>query len=314
MKKYVVGIDIGGRSMKFGLFTVDGELIDKSSIITRIDDSGKYILPELGDHLEKIIEKYNLDKNNFVGIGLGIPGPVLNKAIARTAVNLGWYENVDIKEYLENRLGFEVLVENDANVAALGELWKGAAEGLKNIVMVTLGTGVGGGVVVDGKIVSGTTGSGGEIGHMPFLEKPLKRTCGCGGNRCFEQVASATGLEYIAQDYIFQHDEDTVLKSLDFIGGKEIFDAAKEGDKVANEIIDIYANYLGRGFGIISAIVDPSMFVIGGGVSAAGDVLLDRIKKAYKEVAFSVTADCEFKLAKLGNDAGIYGAAKLILS
>lgn len=313
MKKYVIGIDIGGRSMKFGLFTTDGELIDKSNIVTRIDDNGKYILPELADHLEKIITKFNLNKANLVGIGLGIPGPVLNQSIARTAVNLGWHENVHIKDYLEDRLGFEVLVENDANVAALGELWKGAAEGAKNAVMVTLGTGVGGGIIVDGKVVSGVTGSGGEIGHMPFLQEPLKRTCGCGGNRCFEQVASATGIEYIAQDYIFEHEEDSVLKNLDYIGAKEIFDAAKDGDKVANKIVDIYTAYLGRGFGIISAVVDPSVFVIGGGVSAAGGFLLDRIKAYYKEYAFSITKNCEFKIAELGNDAGIYGSAKLIL-
>ncbi len=313
MKKYVIGVDIGGRSMKFGLFTEDGRLESKSNIITRTEKNGENILPDLVEHLKEIISKYELNEDTLVGVGIGIPGPILNKAIVKRAVNLGWEEPTNVKAYVEDNIGFHVLVENDANVAALGELWKGAAEGYKNIVMVTLGTGVGGGVVVDGKIVSGTTGSGGEIGHMPFLEKELKRTCGCGGHRCFEQVASATGIEYIAQDYLFEHDDKSSLRELDFISAKDIFDSAKAGDEVAMNISKIYFNHLGRGLSIISAIVDPEIFIIGGGVSNAGDFLIDGVKKSYKEYAFPVTANCEFSKANLGNDAGMYGAAKLIL-
>lgn len=314
MKKYVIGVDIGGRSMKFGLFTTDGELIDKSNITTFPENNGEKIIPDLIEHIKKIIEKFELTDENFEGICIGIPGPILNKQIVKTAVNLGWSESINIAEKVKEAVNFKVLVENDANVAALGEVWKGAGEGYKNLVMVTLGTGVGGGIVIDGKIVSGSTGSAGEIGHMPFLQHPLHRTCGCGGHRCFEQKASAPGIENIANDYLFEHEGESELRDIDSISAKDIFDAAKNDDKYALEIVDEYTNDLGRGLAIISAIVDPEIYVLGGGVSNAGQFLLEKTQEAYKEVAFSVTKDVKFTLAKLGNDAGIYGSAKLILS
>lgn len=314
MKKYVIGVDIGGRSMKFGLFTNDGELVNKSSIPTHTENEGSAILPDLAEHLEKMFEKFELNEENLEGIGIGIPGPILHKSIVKTAVNLGWKEPTPVKEYLEKRLKTKVLVENDANVAALGELWKGAGESVNDLVMITLGTGVGGGIVVDGKIVSGTTGSGGEVGHMPMLEQPLQRTCGCGGHRCLELVASATGLEHSATEYLFEHDDESKLRNVDSIDARIIFEYAQQGDKVAETIVDNYAMHLGRGLGILSAIVDPEMFVLGGGVSNAGDYLLDKVQKSYKEVAFSVTRDVIFKIAELGNDAGMYGSAKLIIS
>lgn len=313
MKKYVIGVDIGGRSIKFGLFTVDGELINKSNIPTRVENDGQSILPDLADHLKKIIEKFELNSENLVGIGLGFPGPILNKRIARIGANLGWKEPTHIVDYLESKLEYRFLVENDANVAALGELWKGAGAGVNNLVMVTLGTGVGGGVVIDGKIVSGSTGSGGEIGHMPFLENPISRNCGCSGSRCFELMTSATGLEYYASEYLFEHNEPSILRNIDDIDAKSIFDAAQNNDKLAEKIVDDYSHNLARGLAIISAIVDPEIFVIGGGVSNAGDYLLDKIEREYKKLAFPVTRDVKLSIAKLGNDAGIYGAAKLML-
>lgn len=314
MSKYVMGIDIGGRSMKFGLFTTDGELISKSNITTYPENNGEKIVPDLIEHINKIIEKYELTDENFEGIGIGIPGPILNKQIVKTAVNLGWDKPINIAEKVQESVNFKVLVENDANVAALGEVWKGAGEGFNNLVMVTLGTGVGGGIVIDGKIVSGSTGSAGEIGHMPFLQDPLHRTCGCGGNRCFEQRASAPGIENIANDYLFENEGESELRAFDAVSAKDIFDAAKNDDKYALKIVEEYTNDLGRGLAIISAVVDPEIYVLGGGVSNAGQFLLDKTQKAYKKVAFSVTKDAKFTLAKLGNDAGIYGAAKLILS
>lgn len=313
MKKYVIGVDIGGRSMKFGLFTTEGELLEKSNVPTHVENNGEAILPDLVDHLKKMIEKDNLTKENLVGIGIGVPGPILNKSIVKTAVNLGWGDRVNLAGYVEEKLGYKVLVENDANVAALGEVWKGAGKDYDNIVMVTLGTGVGGGIIVDGKILSGTTGSAGEIGHMPFLQEPLQRKCGCGANRCLEQVASATGLEHVANDYLFNHDDASSLRGEDNLGSKAIFDAAIDGDQVANKIVDAYCDNLGRGLAIISAVVDPSMFVIGGGVSNAGEFLIKRLQHSYQKFAFSVTRDCLFSIAELGNDAGIYGAAELIL-
>ncbi|MDO4779161.1 MAG: ROK family glucokinase [Tissierellia bacterium] len=314
MNKYIIGIDLGGRSIKFGLFTEDGDLINKSNIITRTDEDGKHILPDLVEHLHKIFTKYNLTKESLIGIGLGVPGPILNKRVVVRAVNLGWEGNVHAADYIEEHTGIRVLVENDANVAALGEMWKGAAEGYQDVVMVTLGTGVGGGIISNGKLISGSTGSGGEIGHMPFLQNPIERTCGCGGNRCLEQVASATGIEYIAQDYLFRYDIESKLKEYDGLTAKDIFECAKEKDELALKITEEYFNHLGRGLAIVGSIVDPAIFVIGGGVSHAGDFLIDNLRESYKKYAFSVIRNSQFVQATLGNDAGIYGAAKLIIN
>lgn len=313
MSKYTIGVDVGGRSMKFGLFDDKGKLLDKSNIPTRTQNQGENILPDLTEHLKKIIEKHELTKENLTGIGLGMPGPILNEKIIKTAVNLGFKDNVNVADYISARLDFPVKVANDANVAALGEVWKGAAEVYNNVVMVTLGTGVGGGVILDGKILAGVTGSGGEIGHMPILEKPLEWTCGCGGNRCLEQVASATGVERLAQDYLFENEEESSLRDLNYIDAREIFQAAQDGDDIAVKVVEEYFETLARGLAIISAVVDPEAFVLGGGVSNAGEFLLDGVRKAYRKFAFPVTKDAKFFLAQLGNDAGMYGAAKMML-
>lgn len=312
MEEFVIGVDVGGRSVKFGLFTQAGKLIEKSNIVTRVEEDGKYILTDIYDHLLEIFEKNKLSEANLLGIGFGIPGAILNQSIVQTAVNLGW-EKVDLKGFFEGKFPYKVLVENDANVAALGEQWQGAAKKFDNIVMVTLGTGVGGGIIVDGKILSGTTGAGGEIGHMPFLEKPLSKTCGCGGHRCFELVASATGLESLSNDYLFNNDDKSVLRDIDGFLAKDVFEAYKNNDQTAVNIIKQYYHHLGRGLAIIGAIVDPQAFVIGGGVSNAGDVLIEGIEKEFKALCFPTMKNVKFIKAVLGNDAGIYGAAKLVI-
>ncbi|MDO5027381.1 MAG: ROK family protein [Tissierellia bacterium] len=312
MDKFVIGIDVGGRSVKFGLFSKEGKLIDKSNIVTRVEDEGKHILDDIYDHLLKIIEKHQLNEDNLLGIGLGIPGAILNKSIVQTAVNLGW-GRVDVKGYFSDKFPYKVLVENDANVAALGEAWQGAAKDLDSIVMVTLGTGVGGGIIIDGKIVSGNSGAGGEIGHMPFLENALTRTCGCGGHRCFEQVASATGLESLANEYLFNSDEESVLREIDGFLAKDIFEAYKNKDKLAVKVVEEYYFHLARGLAIVSSIIDPQAFVIGGGVSNSGDVLIQGIQKEFVKLCFPTMKDMKFIRASLGNDAGIYGAAKLVI-
>lgn len=312
MKKYAIGIDLGGRSIKFGLFTEDGELVNKSTVNTRIDDGGKYILSDAYDHILKIMEKHDLNSTNLMGIGMGVPGSVTQQRYVNKAVNLGW-DFVDIKEYFDDKLDLKILVENDANVAALGEAWVGVAKDYQSIVMVTLGTGVGGGIIVDGKILSGKHGSGGEIGHMPLLKEPLSRTCGCGNNRCFEQVASATGIENIALDYLFENEEDSILREVENITAKDIFDAFEKNDHAAMNIADQYFSHLARGLAIIAAVVDPEAFVLGGGVSNAGDLLLDNVRTYYKKYCFVNNRDVDIKIAALGNDAGIYGAAKLVL-
>lgn len=312
MDKFVIGVDVGGRSVKFGLFTEEGKLVEKSNIVTRVEEDGKYILSDIYDHLLKIFEKHGLAEDNLVGIGFGIPGAILNQSVVQTAVNLGW-DKVDIKGFFADKFSHKVLVENDANVAALGEAWQGVAKNLSSIVMVTLGTGVGGGIIINGRILSGTTGAGGEIGHMPFLEEALTRTCGCGGHRCFEQVASATGLESLANDYLFKTDEDSVLRDIDGFLAKDIFEAYKEKDLVATKVVEKYYFHLARGLAIISAIIDPQAFVMGGGVSNAGDVLIEGIRKEFIKLCFPTMKNMKFLKASLGNDAGIYGAAKLVM-
>ena len=312
MEEFVIGVDVGGRSVKFGLFTQAGKLIEKSNIVTRVEEDGKYILTDIYDHLLEIFEKNKLSEANLLGIGFGIPGAILNQSIVQTAVNLGW-ERIDLRGFFKDKFPYKVLVENDANVAALGEQWQGAAKNFDNIVMVTLGTGVGGGIIVDGKILSGTTGAGGEIGHMPFLEKPLSKTCGCGGHRCFELVASATGLESLSNDYLFNNDDKSVLRDIDGFLAKDVFEAYKNNDQAAVNIIKQYYHHLGRGLAIIGAIVDPQAFVIGGGVSNAGDVLIEGIEKEFKALCFPTMKNVKFIKAVLGNDAGIYGAAKLVI-
>jgi len=312
MDKYIIGIDLGGRSAKFGLFTEEGELLAKSSIKTRVEEKGKYILEDICDYLDKLVVKHDLNEENLLGIGIGVPGPIIGKRVASRAINLGW-EEVPVADIIEKRIKTKVYVENDANVAALGEMWKGAAEGKNNVVLVTLGTGVGGGVIVDGKIISGTNGSAGEIGHIPLFEEELDRVCGCGKRNCLEQVASATGIEYLAQDMLLEFDTDSPLRELDMITAKDIFDYAKQADEISLKVVNKFGKYLGRGLAIISAVVDPEVFVIGGGVSHAGDFLLEVLDVYYKIYAFSSTRDAEIKLASLGNDAGMYGAAKLVL-
>lgn len=312
MKKYAIGIDVGGRSVKFGLFDKDGKLFDKSNIKTRTENNGSKILDDTYQHILEILEKHDLTVNDLYGVGIGVPGPVLNQSTIKTAVNLGWGE-INISQYLESKLDTKVLVANDANVAALGESWMGVAQGLDNIVMLTLGTGLGGAVIVNGQIVSGRAGAGGEIGHMPILEKGLSKKCNCGKDTCFELVASASGIENIANEILFESDQDSVLRNIDTVLAKDIFEALKEGDLLSDKIVDIYSNHLARGIAILSAILDPDMIVIGGGVSNAGQTLLERIKDKYKIHALNAVSDLDIEIATLGNDAGIYGAAKLVL-
>ena len=312
MAGYSLGIDLGGRSAKFGLFDKEGKLINKSNIVTRTEENGKYILPDIYNHILKILEKYNLKEEDLIGIGMGVPGAVIDESTILSGVNLGW-GNINIKDYFKNIMDVEFKLANDANLAALGEQWMGAGKNYKNIVMVTLGTGVGGGIIIDGDIYSGPTGSAGEIGHIPILEKDSDITCGCGRKRCFELVASATGLENLANEHLFESDEKSSLRRIDSILAKDVFDQYKLGDKLAGQILDKYYQYLGRGLASVAAVVDPEAFVIGGGVSNAGPILLEGIRREFLKNCFPTLVNTDFLLASLANDAGIYGAARLVL-
>jgi len=307
---YCFGVDIGGTTVKMGLFQEDGTVLEKWEIVTRKENHGAAILPDVAKSIEEKLADHGIEKEKVVGIGVGVPAPVTGDGIVKQTANLNWeYKNV--KAELEELTGIRTKVENDANVAALGEMWKGGGKGNKNMVMVTLGTGVGGGIIVDGKILTGTNGAGGEIGHIVINPEEKKR-CGCGKTGCLEQYASATGIVRLAKKKLLDFDGETVLQ-MDSVTAKDVFDAVKAGDKAAIEVAEEFGRYLGYSLSIVSNLVDPSIYVIGGGVSKAGEILFDYIKGPYMEKAFFANEEVEFALAELGNDAGIYGAAKLVL-
>ncbi len=313
MKPYAVGVDVGGTTVKIGIFRTSGDLLLKWEIVTDKKDGGRNILPDIADSIKSMLSNKGIGLDEIQGVGIGIPGAILNRSIVNRAVNLGW-DVVPVKDQLEQLFDgkINVLVGNDANVAALGEMWQGGGKGFKDIVMVTLGTGVGGGIIINEQILDGTFGAAGEIGHMPVNPQET-RVCGCGKKGHLEQYASATGIANTAKAVVASTKEETELKGLDSITAKDVLDAAKRGDKVALEIVDYTAEILGRGLAMVAAVVDPQAFVIGGGVSKAGPILTDSIQKYYRKYAFHASEDTKFVLATLGNDAGIYGAVRMVL-
>ena len=307
--KYCFGIDIGGTTVKIGLFQTDGTLLEKWEIVTRTGNGGEAILPDIAESVLSKLNEKGIKKEDVVGLGVGVPAATKDGIVNSTS-NIGWgYKNV--RKELEELTGYHVNVGNDANVAALGEMWKGGGQGYQNQIMVTLGTGVGGGIIIDGHIHTGIRGAGGEIGHLCVQEGETE-VCGCGRTGCLEQYASATGVVRLAKRRLANNTDDTVL-NMDAVTAKDVFDAVKAGDKVAMEIAEDFGKYLGNALSEIAVILDPELFVIGGGVSRAGEVLLDYIKKNYLKNALWDNNKVEFALAKLGNDAGMYGAAKLAL-
>ena len=313
MKKYF-GVDIGGTTVKMGYFNEDGKLIDKWEIPTIKDNGGEKILPDVVKSIESKLEEEGLAKGYLAGVGIGVPGPIFADGTVNRCVNLGWgvFNVADkVRELLEMP-ELTVKVGNDANVAALGEMFKGSGEGYKNLVMVTLGTGVGGGIILDGKILTGTTGGAGEIGHMPV---GLNETecCGCGNKGCLEQYASATGIVKVAKKILAECDAETPLRNMEGFSAKDVMELAKAGDKVAMDVIEQLGDYLGKALAHIACVVNPSAFVIGGGVSKAGQFLLDVIEKHFKKNAFVPCSDVKFVIASLGNDAGIYGAVAQVI-
>lgn len=310
MNQYCFGVDLGGTTVKIGLFDPEGTVLEKWEIPTRKDDNGNNILPDIAAAVLGKMEEMNIQREAVIGVGIGVPGPVNDEGVIFKAVNLGWGV-MNISEVLGGLLQLPVKAGNDANVAALGEMWCGGGKGYDNMVLVTLGTGVGGGIIVNGKILTGATGAGGEIGHIHMADDEPD-TCGCGNHGCLEQYASATGIVRLATRKLAATTEDSVLRNEE-VTAKAVFDAVKAGDKVACEIAEEFGVYLGKGLAAIAGVVNPGAFVIGGGVSKAGDILLDYVSKNYVKYAFHACRDAAFKLATLGNDAGIYGAAKLVL-
>lgn len=306
---YCFGVDIGGTTVKLGLFECNGTIVEKWEIHTNTENEGAAILPDVAKTILEKMKEHHLEKETILGVGVGVPAPVAD-GIVNGSANLGWkYKNV--KGELEELLGMKVEVGNDANVAALGEMWKGGGQGNKDLIMVTLGTGVGGGIITDGRILGGSNGAGGEIGHL-CVNYEETEVCGCGGRGCLEQYASATGIVRLAKRRLAKNEDKTVLRTGE-LTAKTVFDAVKEKDVVAMEIAEEFGRYLGYALANLATAVDPSVIVIGGGVSKAGEILLQYIEKYFRERMFFANEKVQFALAKLGNEAGICGAAKMIL-
>lgn len=311
MKKYCFGVDIGGTTVKMGCFDPDGIVLEKWEIPTRTEENGSHILPDIADSIKGYMNRNSLTIGDIIGVGIGAPGPIDDNGVVYGAVNLGW-GIFNIGDTLSDLIGnIPVKAGNDANVAALGEMWCGGGKGYRNMVAVTLGTGVGGGIIVNGKMLTGATGAGGEIGHIHLVDDE-KDACGCGNHGCLEQYASATGVVRLAKRKLASSDMPSSLREGE-VSAKTVFDAVKAGDELAMEVAEEFGYYLGRGLAGIAGVVNPEAFVIGGGVSKAGTVILDYVKKYYVKYVFKGSRNVNFALATLGNDAGIFGAAKLVL-
>lgn len=313
MKKYAYGVDIGGTTVKIGFFETTGKLVDTWEIPTRTENDGELILPDIAESIKENNEKHSITTDDIEGIGMGVPGPVKDDGTVLKCVNLGWgVFNVE-KALSVICGGVKVKAGNDANVAALGEMWQGGGKGYEDVVMITLGTGVGGGIIRGGKIVAGTNGAAGEIGHMPMIDDESE-CCGCGKKGCLEQYASANGLVNVAEKYIAAH--RTVETELDLNAGftaKDVCDAAKAGDKAGLAAVEESMRLLGKAMASVSCVIDPQVFVVGGGLSKAGNIIIDTASKYYKEYAFHASRETEIKLATLGNAAGMYGGVKMVI-
>lgn len=313
MKPYVFGVDIGGTTVKLGLFTTDGTLKDKWEIVTRTENGGEQVLPDIAESIRAKLAEQSISADEVEGIGIGVPGPVDDNYTVFRCINLGWGV-FNLRERMNELLPEipKVAAGNDANVAALGEQWMGGARGYRSSVMVTLGTGVGGGVVSGGKIIAGINGGAGEIGHMT-VNPTETNPCNCGKCGCLEQYASANGIVRLAKTMLAESDEPSALREIEQFNSRHICDLARDGEPMASAILDRCCEYLGRAMSLISCVTDPEVYVLGGGMSRAGSILTDRIHKHYERYAFHVSTKTPIAIAELGNDAGIYGSAKMIL-
>lgn len=310
MKKYAFGVDLGGTTVKMGLFATSGELLETWEIPTRTENGGSLILGDIAEAIKGKMAEKAIKAEDVEGVGIGVPGPIDEKGNVLKCVNLGWGV-FNVEEDLGGKTGLKVKAGNDANVAALGEMWQGGGKGYRNLVMVTLGTGVGGGIILNGKILPGENGAAGEIGHIPMIDDE-EECCGCGKKGCLEQYASANGIARLARRYLAKNPDEKTALTAD-CDSKAVWDEYKNGDAVAVKIVDQWAKILGKGLASIACVVNPQAFVIGGGMSKAGDFVIDKIREYFKPYAFHAAGETVFKLATLGNNAGIYGGVKLVL-
>lgn len=309
--KYCLGVDIGGTFVKLGLFTIEGELLEKWQIPTRREDESSHVLPDIAEALEAKLAEKNISKAEVAGVGFGTPGPVTEDGVAVCPANLAW-KNKPVAKELSELLGLPCRGGNDVNVAGLGEMWRGGARGYQNVVVVPIGTGLGAAIIVNGRVIVGTAGAAGEIGHI-HVDNEITEACGCGAIGCVEQFSSATGLIRMAKKVINETDRATSLRDVKELDAKAVIDAAKAGDEAAEEIFDKFCDYLGYSLAATAAVIDPEIFILGGGVSKAGELLLDRVQGYFKKYVWPGRRDIKFAFAQLGNDAGIYGAASMVI-
>ena len=311
MTKICAAVDLGGTTVKIGLITDAGKILEKWEIPTRKEDNGSKILPDIAASVREHVQARGMKVTDLCGAGIGVPGPVQNNGVVERCVNLGWGETNPEKELSTLLDGILVKAGNDANVAALGEQWMGGGKGSDSLMMYTLGTGVGGGLIYEGHIVTGYKGMAAEVGHMP-MNLDEKDACNCGGHGCLEQYASATGIVKEMKRTLASDDVESRL-SLDIeFSCKDVLDAAKDGDKAATKTMERCMKYLAASMASVSYVADPEVFVIGGGVSKAGNYLIDMVKKYFRGYCMLMKAMPEFKLATLGNDAGMFGSARLV--
>jgi glucokinase len=316
-EKWLVGVDLGGTTTKIAFLSKYGELLHKWEIPTDKSENGKNIIVDIAKAIDRKLEELDQSKDKLLGIGMGAPGPVdMSKGIIYEAVNLGWDKNTPLKDLLEVETGLPAVIDNDANCAALGEMWKGAGDGAKDLVCVTLGTGVGGGVITNGDIVHGVRGAGGEIGHITVVPQG-GFLCNCGKTGCLETVASATGVVRLANEKLDSTPTHSILRDLrnetEVISAKDVFDAARSNDELATSVVDQLAFYLGLALANLGNVLNPEKIVLGGGVSRAGDILLKPAVNYFEQFSFpTVRTSTALSIATLGNDAGVIGAAWLV--
>ena len=309
--RYGFGVDLGGTTVKIAYFNEEGTLLTKWEIPTRTEEKGKFILPDIAHSILEFMESRQMEKTALLGIGIGVPGPVSHEGIVNRCINLDWGV-FNVADELSSLTSLPVRAGNDATVAALGECWAGGGKGCRNMVFATLGTGVGGGIIIEGQALHGAHGAGGEMGHM-VLERNETEPCGCGNYGCVEQYCSATGIVRLARRALAACDTPSGLRQLENMTCKDIFDAGKAGDQLALQVLDRFYRYLGEFLANVANVVNPEVIVLGGGVSKAGQVLLDGAQKYFGKHIFHASKNVRFCLAVLGNDAGAYGAFKLIL-
>lgn len=314
--KYIAGVDIGGTNTKIGIVSSEGRIVAKESIKTLSMEGVESTLKRIWASIKELLEKNEINYEDLLGVGMGIPGPVREQEIVGFFANFPWEKNLNIAKLFRNISGKETKLENDVNVIALGEARHGAGKGAKTSVTIALGTGIGGGIYIDGKIISGFNGAGGEVGHMKLVKDG--KLCGCGQKGCFEAYASATGIEREAISRLKVNKTNKLYQKLngeiDKVEAKDVFDCAKEGDAFSLDIVDYEAEYLAMGIGNVLNLINPEKIILAGGVSLAGDILLDRVKEKLPKYAMSVAIENGFsiELGILGNDSGIYGASALI--